>query len=66
MSSSSAGASRLDVSQISVGDRVSHDSFGLGKVVGVEDKGTKSVVVVDFGSDGVKRLLLRMAPLEKL
>ena len=65
-SSSSAGASRLDVSQISVGDRVSHDSFGLGKVVGVEDKGTKSVVVVDFGSDGVKRLLLRMAPLEKL
>ena len=55
-----------DVGQFAVGDKVSHDSFGLGTVVGIEDKGHNSVAVVDFGSVGVKRLLLRVAPMEKL
>ena len=49
------------------GDRVSHDSFGLGTVVRVEGEADKSMAHVDFGTDtGVKRLLLRYAPLEKL
>jgi len=49
------------------GDRVSHDSFGLGTVVRVEGEGDKAMAHVDFGVDtGVKRLLLRYAPLEKL
>ncbi|MEP7033975.1 MAG: DNA helicase PcrA [Actinomycetota bacterium] len=49
------------------GDRVSHDSFGLGTVVRVEGEADKSMAHVDFGADtGVKRLLLRYAPLEKL
>jgi DNA helicase-2/ATP-dependent DNA helicase PcrA len=48
------------------GDRVTHDSFGLGTVVSVEGQGEKSVASIDFGSDGVKRLLLRYAPVEKL
>jgi DNA helicase-2/ATP-dependent DNA helicase PcrA len=49
------------------GDRVSHDSFGLGTVVRVEGELEKSMAHVDFGADtGVKRLLLRYAPLEKL
>jgi len=49
------------------GDRVSHDSFGLGTVVRVEGEADKAMAHVDFGSDtGVKRLLLRYAPLEKL
>ena len=49
------------------GDRVTHDSFGLGTVVRVEGDGDKSMAHVDFGGDaGVKRLLLRYAPLEKL
>ncbi|KFI65846.1 UvrD-helicase domain-containing protein [Bifidobacterium cuniculi] len=56
----------LEVSDFHPGDRVSHDKFGLGKVLAVEDKGRNSVITVDFGSDGVKRLLLRMAPIEKL
>ena len=51
---------------LSAGDRVSHDSFGLGTVVAVEGQGDKSVASVDFGSQGVKRLLLRYAPVEKL
>jgi DNA helicase II / ATP-dependent DNA helicase PcrA len=49
------------------GDRVSHDSFGLGTVVRVEGEADKAMAHVDFGADtGVKRLLLRYAPLEKL
>ncbi len=49
------------------GDRVTHDSFGLGTVVRVEGEGDKTMAHVDFGGDaGVKRLLLRYAPLEKL
>nr|WP_183096093.1 DNA helicase PcrA [Nocardioides stalactiti] len=48
------------------GDRVTHDSFGLGTVVSVEGQGDKSVAKINFGSDGEKRLLLRYAPVEKL
>lgn len=48
------------------GDRVQHDSFGLGTVVTVEGAGDKAVASIDFGSEGVKRLLLRYAPVEKL
>lgn len=50
----------------SPGDRVTHDSFGLGTVVALEVNGDKSVASVDFGSAGVKRLLLRYARLTKL
>lgn len=45
---------------------MTHDSFGLGKVVRVEGEGDKTIVHVDFGGEQVKRLLLRYAPLEKL
>jgi DNA helicase-2/ATP-dependent DNA helicase PcrA len=48
------------------GDRVSHDTFGLGTVVTVEGAADKAVASIDFGSQGVKRLLLRYAPVEKL
>ena len=48
------------------GDRVSHDSFGLGTVVRVEGEGDRSMAHVDFGGAQIKRLLLRYAPLEKL
>ena len=48
------------------GDRVQHDSFGLGSVVALEGAGDSAVASIDFGSEGVKRLLLRYAPVEKL
>jgi len=38
----------------------------MGTVVAVEGVGEKAVASVDFGSGGVKRLLLRYAPVEKL
>jgi len=48
------------------GDRVVHDSFGMGTVVAIEGQGDKASASIDFGSEGVKRLLLRYAPVEKL
>jgi DNA helicase-2/ATP-dependent DNA helicase PcrA len=48
------------------GDKVTHDTFGLGTVVRVEGDGDKSVAHVDFRDEGTKRLLLRYAPVEKL
>ncbi len=48
------------------GDRVTHDTFGMGKVVRVEGEGDRAMAHVDFGGDQIKRLLLRYAPLEKL
>ena len=65
-SGSSAPRNSLSISDLHVGDLVSHDKFGLGKIISTEDKGDNSVVTVDFGSDGIKRLTLRMAPMEKL
>ncbi|MEX0428145.1 DNA helicase PcrA [Nocardioides sp. DS6] len=54
------------VPSLEPGDRVTHDTFGLGTVVSVEGAGEKAVASIDFGSEGVKRLLLRYAPVEKL
>ncbi|ADU47578.1 DNA helicase PcrA [Intrasporangium calvum] len=55
------------VVSLKAGDRVTHDAFGLGTVVRVEGEGDKSLAHVDFGGDlGVKRLLLRYAPVVKL
>lgn len=56
----------LKIEDFHIGDRISHDKFGLGKVIAVDDKGRNSVITVDFGSDGIKRLMLRVAPIEKL
>ncbi len=55
-----------DIPSLDPGDRVQHDSFGLGTVITVEGVGDKAVASIDFGSEGVKRLLLRYAPVEKL
>ncbi|WP_121258191.1 DNA helicase PcrA [Nocardioides ferulae] len=54
------------VPSLEPGDRVVHDSFGLGTVVALEGVAEKAVASIDFGSQGVKRLLLRYAPVEKL
>ncbi|GAA1530133.1 UvrD-helicase domain-containing protein [Brevibacterium picturae] len=55
-----------EIITVSVGEKVSHESFGLGTVTEVNGVGDKTVAVVDFGSLGTKRLLLRYAPIEKL
>jgi len=54
------------VPALAVGDRVTHDAYGLGTVVALEGAGPNSVAKVDFGSEGTKRLLLRFSPVTKL
>ncbi len=54
------------VINLSAGDRVTHSKFGLGTVVSTAGSGDKADATIDVGSSGVKRLLLRYAPVEKL
>ncbi|MFE2882712.1 DNA helicase PcrA [Streptomyces graminifolii] len=58
--------SEKPVVALAVGDRVTHDQFGLGTVVGVKGTGANAEATVDFGEPKPKRLLLRYAPVEKL
>ncbi len=60
------GATAETAAGLAVGDRVSHDQYGLGSVVVLEGEGKNAVAKVDFGTLGVKRLLLRFAPMTKL
>jgi DNA helicase II / ATP-dependent DNA helicase PcrA len=55
------------VPSLSPGDMVTHDKFGLGTVVSTDGYGDQAEAKIDFGGDyGVKHLVLRYAPLEKL
>jgi DNA helicase II / ATP-dependent DNA helicase PcrA len=52
---------------LSPGDRVNHDKFGLGTVVSADGYGDSAEAKIDFGgSYGIKHLVLRYAPLERL
>ncbi len=61
-----ARGKKREVPNLDPGDRVVHDTFGMGSVVALDGVGDKAVASIDFGSQGVKRLLLRYAPVEKL
>ena len=55
------------VPSLSPGDKVTHDAYGLGTVLSVEGSGDDPEAKIDFGGDyGVKHLVLRYAPIEKL
>jgi DNA helicase-2/ATP-dependent DNA helicase PcrA len=55
------------VPSLSPGDLVTHDKFGLGTVVSADGYGDQAEAKIDFGADyGVKHLVVRYAPLEKL
>ena len=55
------------VPALSPGDLVTHDKFGLGTVVSTDGYGDQAEAKIDFGGEyGVKHLVLRYAPLEKL
>jgi DNA helicase II / ATP-dependent DNA helicase PcrA len=64
----SRGGKKVEAQVISldVGDRVTHEKFGLGTVMEISGSGDRATATIDFGSAGVKRLLLRYAPVEKL
>jgi DNA helicase-2/ATP-dependent DNA helicase PcrA len=55
------------VPALSPGDMVTHDKFGLGTVVSTDGHGDQAEAKIDFGADyGIKHLVLRYAPIEKL
>ncbi|MBM9504700.1 DNA helicase PcrA [Actinacidiphila acididurans] len=54
------------VISLAVGDRVTHDQFGLGTVIAVSGRPGDEKATIDFGDDRPKQLLLRYAPVEKL
>jgi DNA helicase-2/ATP-dependent DNA helicase PcrA len=55
------------IPNLEVGDRVTHDAFGLGTVTATRGAGDSAQAEVDFGAGtGAKWLLLRYAPVEKL
>ena len=61
-----ATGKKISVMELQIGDRVSHDTFGLGSVVAVAGEAEKAEATINFGQYGEKRLLLRYAPVEKL
>ncbi|HEX4787045.1 MAG TPA: DNA helicase PcrA [Actinospica sp.] len=61
----SLGTSGREPISVAPGDRVVHDTYGLGTVVAVEGR-TGEHATVDFGSEGVRKLVLAFAPLQKL
>jgi DNA helicase-2/ATP-dependent DNA helicase PcrA len=52
-----------NIPDLAIGDRVTHDSYGLGTVVDVE---ANAVVKIDFGSNGTKRIALKYTAVTKL
>jgi DNA helicase-2/ATP-dependent DNA helicase PcrA len=55
------------VPTLSPGDKVTHDAYGLGTVVSVQGSGDDPEAKIDFGGEyGIKHLVLRYAPIEKL
>jgi ATP-dependent DNA helicase UvrD/PcrA len=67
MAAKPSGPGNRPVPSLKPGDRVSHDSFGLGTVISTSGLGDNAQAKVDFGaSAGQKTFVLRYAPLEKL
>ena len=58
-------AEEKPVLSLKVGDRVKHATLGAGTVTGVEGEGPRTVARIRFGI-AEKRLLVRMAPMEKI
>jgi len=43
---------------LDVGDRVTHDKYGLGRVIAVDGSGPRATATIDFGGAGTVRLML--------
>jgi len=52
--------------ELTEGDRVQHERFGLGIITSIEGEAPNTTATVDFESDGKKKLLLRFAKLKKV
>lgn len=65
-SPTSSGASRRPLLVLQVGDRVTHDKYGLGRVEEVSGVGESAMSLIDFGSSGRVKLMHNHAPVTKL
>lgn len=61
-----ANASIGKAAGVGTGDRVRHDKFGEGRVIAIEGRGRSQSAKVEFAGGVTKRLLLRLAPMEKI
>lgn len=61
-----SGASRRPLLVLQVGDRVTHDKYGLGRVEEVSGVGESAMSLIDFGSSGRVKLMQNHAPVTKL
>jgi DNA helicase-2/ATP-dependent DNA helicase PcrA len=52
--------------QLAVGDMIEHADFGKGKVVATAGEGARQTAEIHFGSVGIKRLLVKVAPIQKV
>lgn len=57
------GDKNLDVN---VGDKVKHKKFGIGTIVQIKARDNDKELVISFDGEGLKRLLLSIAPIEIL
>jgi DNA helicase-2/ATP-dependent DNA helicase PcrA len=61
------GPGNRRVPSLAPGDKVTHDAYGLGTVLSLQGSGDDPEAKIDFGGEyGVKHLVLRYAPIEKL
>ncbi len=51
---------------LEIGDRVLHQTFGMGTVIALTGAEDKAEATINFGTYGDRRLLLRYAPVEKI
>jgi DNA helicase-2/ATP-dependent DNA helicase PcrA len=52
--------------ELAVGDRIRHSDFGDGRVNDVTGIGPKRIAHVQFETAGAKKLLIKVAPIEKI
>ncbi len=52
--------------ELAAGDRIRHEDFGEGRVDAITGEGAKRVAHVRFEKVGAKKLLVKIAPIEKL
>ncbi|MCS3442061.1 ATP-dependent helicase [Microbacterium phyllosphaerae] len=52
--------------ELAAGDRIRHSDFGEGRVDAVTGEGAKRIAHVRFDSAGQKKLLIKVAPIEKI
>ena len=59
--------SSAPVLELAPGDRVTHDKYGLGKVLSCDGSGPRATATIDFGASGTVRLMLiGGVPMQKL